>query len=74
MTTSVALWPLDRLVAAIEEARQVEIACKQTGARPELLVRALCQRTCPSIAGPGARARLMAAGSAPAQATAIAVR
>ena len=39
MTTSVSLWPLDRLVAAIEEARQVEIACKQTGSRPELLVR-----------------------------------
>ena len=39
MTTSVSLWPLDRLAAAIEEARQVEIACKQTGSRPELLVR-----------------------------------
>ena len=39
MTASLSLWPLDRLGVAIEEARQVEIACKQTGARPELLVR-----------------------------------
>ena len=39
MTASVSLWSIDKLVLAIEEARQVEIACKQTGARPELLVR-----------------------------------
>jgi DNA polymerase-3 subunit delta len=39
MTSSVSLWPLEALARAIEEARQVEIACKQTGSRPELLVR-----------------------------------
>ncbi len=38
-SASLALWPLDALVRAIEEARQVEIACKLTGSRPELLVR-----------------------------------
>jgi DNA polymerase-3 subunit delta len=39
MTGSLALWPEDMLARAIEEARQVEIACKQTGSRPDLLVR-----------------------------------
>jgi DNA polymerase-3 subunit delta len=39
MTTSVGLWPLEALARAIEEARQVEIACKHTGARQDLLVR-----------------------------------
>ncbi len=39
MTSSVSLWSADALLRAIEEARQVEIACKQTGSRPELLVR-----------------------------------
>jgi len=39
MTGSLALWSGDMLARAIEEARQVEIACKQTGSRPELLVR-----------------------------------
>jgi DNA polymerase-3 subunit delta len=39
MTRSVSLWPTEALTRAIEEARQVEIACKQTGARQELLVR-----------------------------------
>ncbi len=39
MTASVSLWSADALLRAIEEARQVEIACKQTGSRPELLVR-----------------------------------
>jgi DNA polymerase-3 subunit delta len=39
MTGSLAIWPTDMLARAIEEARQVEMACKQTGSRPELLVR-----------------------------------
>jgi DNA polymerase III subunit delta len=39
MATSLQLWPADLLARAIEEARQVEIACKQTGARQELLAR-----------------------------------
>jgi DNA polymerase-3 subunit delta len=39
MSTSLQLWPADLLARAIEEARQVEIACKQTGARQELLAR-----------------------------------
>jgi hypothetical protein len=38
-TASLALWNQEALVRAIEEGRQVEIACKQTGSRPELLVR-----------------------------------
>jgi DNA polymerase-3 subunit delta len=39
VTASLALWSQEALVKAIEEGRQVEIACKQTGSRPELLVR-----------------------------------
>ncbi|MEJ0049393.1 MAG: DNA polymerase III subunit delta [Rhodospirillales bacterium] len=39
MTASLALWPTESLARAIDEARTVEIACKQTGSRPELLVR-----------------------------------
>ncbi len=39
VTASLALWPIEALGRALEEARQVEIACKQTGSRPELLVR-----------------------------------
>jgi len=39
MTQSANLWSAEALLRAIEEARQVEIACKQTGSRPELLVR-----------------------------------
>jgi DNA polymerase-3 subunit delta len=39
MINSVQLWSLEHLARAIEEARQVEIACKQTGARQDLLVR-----------------------------------
>jgi DNA polymerase-3 subunit delta len=39
MTKSLSLWTEDILDRAIEEARQVEIACKQTGSRPELLAR-----------------------------------
>jgi len=39
ITVSLALWSVDSLAWAIEEARTVEIACKQTGSRQELLVR-----------------------------------
>ena len=39
MLAGLSLWPMEALTRAIEEARQVEIACKQTGARQELLVR-----------------------------------
>jgi DNA polymerase-3 subunit delta len=39
VTASLALWPADALARALEEARQVEIACKLTASRPELLVR-----------------------------------
>jgi DNA polymerase-3 subunit delta len=39
MTASLAVWPAEALLRAIEEARQVELACKQTGSRPELLAR-----------------------------------
>lgn len=39
MTGALSLWSSDLLLRALEEARQVELACKQTGSRPELLVR-----------------------------------
>ena len=39
MLNGLSLWGTDALVRAIEDARQVEIACKQTGARQELLAR-----------------------------------
>jgi DNA polymerase-3 subunit delta len=39
MSASLSLWPTEALARAIEEARQVEMACKRTGARQELLVR-----------------------------------
>ena len=39
MLNGLAAWDPDALLRAIEEARQVEIACKQTGARQELLAR-----------------------------------
>jgi DNA polymerase-3 subunit delta len=39
VTASLTLWPAEALTRALEEARQVEIACKLTGSRPELLVR-----------------------------------
>jgi len=39
MTTALSLWPGDLLLRAIEEARQTELACKQTGSRPDLLAR-----------------------------------
>jgi DNA polymerase-3 subunit delta len=38
-SSSLSLWPAEALARAIEDARQVEMACKRTGARPELLVR-----------------------------------
>jgi DNA polymerase-3 subunit delta len=39
MTAAVNLWPADALLRAIEEARQVELACKTTGSPQELLAR-----------------------------------
>jgi DNA polymerase-3 subunit delta len=39
VTGSLQAWSVDSLARALEEARQVEMACKQTGSRPELLVR-----------------------------------
>jgi DNA polymerase-3 subunit delta len=39
MTASLALWSVENLARAIDELRLVEIACKQTGSRQELLVR-----------------------------------
>lgn len=39
MTASLALWPTEGLARALDEVRLIEIACKQTGSRPELLVR-----------------------------------
>jgi len=37
MTASVGLWPADLLLRALEEARSVELACKTTGSRPDVL-------------------------------------
>ena len=39
MTAALSLWPEDALLSAIGEARATELACKQTGARQELLAR-----------------------------------
>lgn len=39
MTACLGRWSSEGLVRAIEEARQVELACKRTGSRPELLAR-----------------------------------
>jgi DNA polymerase-3 subunit delta len=39
MVASLGLWSAESLARAIEEARTVEIACKQTGSRQELLAR-----------------------------------
>jgi DNA polymerase-3 subunit delta len=35
--TSLSLWSVDGLAACLEAARQVEISCKRTGSRPDLL-------------------------------------
>ena len=37
MTVSLNLWPPDALLRAIDEARTVELSCKQIGSRPDLL-------------------------------------
>lgn len=37
MVIALTIWPADALLRAIEEARQVELACKRTGSRPDLL-------------------------------------
>ncbi len=50
MTASLALWSVDTLQRAIEDCRQAEIGCKQTGSRPELLARRF-------VAGLGRQAR-----------------
>jgi DNA polymerase-3 subunit delta len=39
MAAALTLWPADALLRAIEDARQTELACKQTGSRPDLLAR-----------------------------------
>ncbi len=39
MSAALNLWSSEALRRAIEEARQVELACKRTGSRPELLAR-----------------------------------
>jgi DNA polymerase-3 subunit delta len=39
MTAALSLWSAESLLRAIEEGRQTELACKQTGSRPELLAR-----------------------------------
>ncbi len=39
MTAALSLWSAEGLLRAIEEARQAELVCKQTGSRPELLAR-----------------------------------
>jgi DNA polymerase-3 subunit delta len=44
MTASLGLWPEETLLRAIEELRLAELACKQTGSRPELLARAAIAR------------------------------
>ncbi len=54
MTASLALWSEEALLRGIEECRQVEIACKQTGSRPELLARRF-------VAGLGRQARARSA-------------
>ena len=44
MVSALRLWSADRLLHALEEARCVELACKQTGSRPELLARRFIHR------------------------------
>lgn len=39
MAASLGLWPQEALLRLIAEARETELACKQTGARQELLAR-----------------------------------
>ncbi len=44
MATALGLWPADRLLQMLEEARSIELACKQTGSRPDLLARRFIHR------------------------------
>ena len=44
MVSALGLWSSDRLLQLIEEARCVELACKQTGSRPELLAQRFIYR------------------------------
>ncbi len=39
MVAALGLWTTDMLLRVLEEARLAELACKQTGSRPELLAR-----------------------------------
>lgn len=55
VTASLTLWSEEALARAIEDCRQVEIACKQTGSRQELLARRF-------VAGLGRTARARQAG------------
>lgn len=55
-TQALALWTAPRLVQAMNEARRVELACKQTGALDTLLVRRLLL----GLARQGAAARMRA--------------
>ena len=41
MQAMLALWTPVAILRLLDEARQVELACKQTGARPEVLCRRL---------------------------------
>ena len=40
MAAALGMWPEEALLRAIEDLRQAELACKQTGSKPELLARA----------------------------------
>ena len=44
ITSALGLWSADRLLQMLEEARCVELACKQTGSRPDLLARRFLYR------------------------------
>ena len=44
VTRSLAAWSTDKLLRMIEEARQFELACKQTGSVPDLLARRFLYR------------------------------
>ncbi len=44
MIAALNLWSAERLLHFIEEARCLELACKQTGSRPELLARRFVHR------------------------------
>ena len=43
ITSALSVWSADQLQRALEEARRLELACKQTGGKPELLARRFLQ-------------------------------